>query len=251
MKFYINNPILLIMSITALQIPTLSNAGMVMTGTRVIFNAQQAEKTIQLNNKDDHANLVQVWIDDGDESSNAETSQAPFIANPQIFKVGALQGQIVRLIYTGDVARLPSDRESLFYLNFSEITMSNNKDLDQNRLMLMVKNRLKLFYRPEGLSSSASDMVALMNYKIDTSTPGQPLLQIYNNSPYHANLSKISLLQQSKVIVTDDSKIIAPRSSMQLKLENKVFDPAKTQLQIVLINDYGTTALYQLKPAQN
>ena len=68
-------------------ISTVTTASVVMTGTRVIFPANQNEKTVQLKNKDNNPNIVQVWLDKGNESSTPETADAPIIANPQIFKM--------------------------------------------------------------------------------------------------------------------------------------------------------------------
>lgn len=45
-------------------------ASVVMTGTRIIYPEGSREKVLQLSNKDDHPNLVQLWMDDGNNQSS-------------------------------------------------------------------------------------------------------------------------------------------------------------------------------------
>lgn len=78
---------------TALLCNSVTHAAVVMTGTRVIFPANQLEKTIQLQNKDNNPNIVQVWVDRGNKASTPDTADAPFIANPQILKLHRIQGK--------------------------------------------------------------------------------------------------------------------------------------------------------------
>lgn len=224
-----------------------AQAAVVMTGTRVIFPAQQLEKTIQLNNKDDSPSLVQIWIDAGDENSKAENSDAPFLLNPQVFKMQAQQGQIVRILFNGDPGTLPSDRESIFYLNFSEIPAIKDSDANKNKLLVVFKNRLKLFYRPQGLSGSINDMPKQLSYEIKSQTKAGLEIQINNDSAYHANIAQVSLSVNGKEIATDYSRLIAPKSNIVWTIAP--FTTAlheNSSISIALINDYGSTLIQPL-----
>lgn len=43
-------------------VPLWTQASVVMTGTRIIYPEGTREKVLQLSNKDDHPNLVQLWM---------------------------------------------------------------------------------------------------------------------------------------------------------------------------------------------
>ena len=225
----------------------LAQAGVVMTGTRIIFPAQKTEKTLQFKNMDDFPNLMQVWVDAGDESSTPETAQSPFIIGPQIFKMAGQQGQISRLIFVGDAKQLPQDRESIYYLNFSEMPAVKQSDADKNKLLVVFKNRIKIFYRPEGLKGSADDVGDRLSYAI-IGNATQPQLQLYNPSAFHANIAQMHIRFNGQKLESQDNLLIAPLSSIKLPIKAL---PAKQQaldIQVNLINDYGSSVLYSIKP---
>ena len=81
---------------------SISYANVVMTGTRVIFAAENKDQSLQFSNKATTPYLVQLWLDQGNDQSTPETADAPFMVNPQLFRINPDQGQTVRLFYTGD-----------------------------------------------------------------------------------------------------------------------------------------------------
>lgn len=95
-----------------------AQASVVMTGTRIIYPEGSREKVLQLSNKDDHPNLVQLWMDDGNNQSSPSKSDVPFALTPQIFRMEANSGQVVRLTYI--TRNLPKNRESVFILTFTD-----------------------------------------------------------------------------------------------------------------------------------
>lgn len=224
-----------------------AQAGVVMTGTRIIFPAQKTEKTLQFKNMDDFPNLMQIWVDAGDESSTPETAQSPFIVGPQVFKMAAQQGQISRLIFIGDAKQLPQDRESIYYLNFSEMPAIKQSDADKNKLLVVFKNRIKIFYRPVGLKGSADDVGDGLNYALSGST-AQPQLQLYNPSAYHANIAQMHIRLLGQKLESFDNMLIAPFSSINLAIKTKITKQQALDIQVNLINDYGSSVLYSLKP---
>lgn len=220
-------------------------AGVVMTGTRIIFPAQTKEKTIQLQNKDQYPNLVQIWLDSGDENSTPETADAPFVVNPQIFKIQPHQGQMIRLIFNGDASTLAQDRESLFYLNFSEIPAIKNSVADRNKLMVIFKNRIKVFYRPKNLGDKPEQLAQNLSYSLMQHSK-QSAIKIQNNSSYYANISKTQLFVNDQLIDQQQSKIIAPKSSIEWSI-NSQHTTLNTQMKISLINDYGVSIHHEIQ----
>ncbi|MGM1329379.1 fimbrial biogenesis chaperone, partial [Klebsiella michiganensis] len=56
---------------------------------------------------------------------------------------------ILRIVRTG--GSLPEDRESVFWLNVKSIPATDDSVPNNNVLQVVVKSRLKIFYRPAGL----------------------------------------------------------------------------------------------------
>ncbi|PZQ98785.1 MAG: molecular chaperone, partial [Flavobacterium psychrophilum] len=92
-----------------------ASAGIVMTGTRVIYPASQKEVTIMLKNTENIPALIQTWIDKGDPDETPEKIYVPFVLTPAVVRIDGNKGQSLRLRYTGK--GLASDRESIFWLN--------------------------------------------------------------------------------------------------------------------------------------
>ena len=146
-------------------VPLWTQASVVMTGTRIIYPEGTREKVIQLSNKDEHPNLVQLWMDDGDNQSSPSKSDVPFTLTPQIFRMEAQSGQVVRLSYIE--RHLPKDRESVFYLNFLQIPALKADKQTENKLVLIVNNRIKVFYRPAALKENVDTLGEKVRVTLD------------------------------------------------------------------------------------
>jgi len=216
-----------------------AHASVLMTGTRVIFPADLKEKTLQFTNADDHPNVVQVWLDTGSPDSTIDTADAPFIANPQIFRVEPRAGQMVRLIYTG--ANLPQDRETVFYLNFTQAPAIKASSQDANKLVLMFSSRLKVFYRPKGLAGSPADLTSQLRFRL---ADGQ--LQVDNPTGYHAVVRQASLWVGGKSIPLAESAMIAPKSSAHWNTGRAAGTLGQARLRITLVNDYGVDVVTEV-----
>jgi len=220
-----------------------AQASVVMTGTRVIYPAALPGKTLQLSNPDAHPYLVQVWLDAGDENSEpgAADNGAPFIANPPIFRMEPGSGQAVRLMPT-DTSTLPTDRESLFYLNFSQIPALAPEALEGNALLMVMKSRFKLFYRPRGLSPAAPDtrkLACALRFKVDA---GQ--LQVDNPSAFHAVVSQAETVLNGRNVPLLQAQVFAPFSTRHLPLAEGVTLVEGAQVQVSVLNDYGADSIY-------
>ncbi|GLU38891.1 molecular chaperone [Pseudomonas sp. NBRC 100443] len=216
-----------------------AQASVVMTGTRVIYPAAAREKTIQLTNTDAHPNLVQVWLDKGNPKSTVESADAPFVASPQIFRMEPHAGQMVRLVYTGE--GLPQDRESVFYLNFSQVPAIKVRDQDANKLVLMFNSRLKVFYRPKGLAGSPDDLAGQLSFQLRDGS-----LQVTNPTGYHAVVRQASLLLNGKSVPLADSLMVPPHSQTQWRPRTPLGAPGKARLRLTLVNDYGVDVTREL-----
>ncbi|EJJ0547284.1 MULTISPECIES: fimbrial biogenesis chaperone [Cronobacter] len=120
--------------------------GIVVGGTRIIYEGNKKEAALGVkNNSTESPFLLQTWVDNGDGKT-----RGPFMVTPPLFRIEPLEDHELRIAKTGS---LPEDRESLFYLNIRAIPPSSQDAV--NTLKLVVKTRLKLFYRPQALVADA------------------------------------------------------------------------------------------------
>ncbi|MBT0724902.1 fimbria/pilus periplasmic chaperone [Rosenbergiella sp. S61] len=127
------------------------NANVIINGTRVIYPKDNKEVIVQLYNNGDSPSLVQSWIDDGDINSTPETSKAPFLVSPPVVKVDGHSGQQVGLKLLGNT--LPSDKESMFYLNVLDIPPTPDNLNGMNTIQMAIRSRIKVIVRPKEISS--------------------------------------------------------------------------------------------------
>ena len=97
----------------------LAHAGVVIGGTRVVYDARAPEVTLKLDNRNQHPSLVQVWIDAGDSGIAPDDAEVPFVVMPPVFRMEPGRSQMVRIRQLDPA--LPADRESLFWINELEV----------------------------------------------------------------------------------------------------------------------------------
>lgn len=161
-----------------------AQSSVVMTGSRVVYPAGAKEVSVQLTNNDTWPAAVQVWLDDGDVKSTPQTANAPFFTTPPLFRLAPKAGQTVRLRFTGQAT--PTDRESLWWLNFMQIPPVQESEKQANQLLVMMRNRVKVFYRPAGLTGSPQEMAKTTRVGL---SKGQ--LWLRNDSGYYLSLSRL------------------------------------------------------------
>lgn len=219
-----------------------THASVVMTNTRVIFNAENKDQSLQFSNKGNTPYLVQVWLDQGNDQSTPDTADAPFIVTPQVFRINPNVGQTARLIYTGDYQH-PKDRESIFYLNFKQIPAISQSTADQNKLIMTLNSRLKVFYRPKTIVGNVEAMPKQWTFKLQQNAKGSSVI-VNNPTGYYANLTTATLKvkQQSYSIDPKSVAMIAPYSSATWPIAEKVKLDQNSILNVTYVNDYGAIA---------
>lgn len=227
-----------------LSLPALpSHAGVIIHGTRVIYPAQQQEVTVRLENKGPRPALVQTWLDTGDRQSTPATAQTPFTLSPPIFRIEPHQQQALRLRYSGEP--LPTDRESLFWLNVLEVPPLSTDAAQQNQIELSFRTRLRVFLRPQALPYPVGDAPAKLQWKLVAHEQGFAL-QASNPTPYHISLASIDLLSDSKRFskapnkAADDS-LLMPAGGVKLfvlpLLRNR--PNGESKIEFTTVSDFG------------
>jgi fimbrial chaperone protein len=222
----------LLASVTA----PLAQASVVITGTRVIYSSDAREKTVQLTNNDVFPNVIQAWIDVNDTASTPDTAKAPFLINPAVSRMAPGSGQTLRLIYTG--SGLPTDRESLFHLNVLQIPPRNAAKADQNQILLMLRNRLKLFYRPAGIAGSPDQLPEKLRFSL-VANGSVWRVRVENPTGYYASFGAATLNAGDRRWDLR-SKMIPPMSQVEWEAKTPSHLPSgSATLKAQLINDYG------------
>lgn len=209
---------------------TSAQAGIVITGTRVIYPSDKEFVSVQLTNVGDQIALVQSWVDSKDIIADPTTTQAPFIVTPPITTIEAAKGQSLRVIFN-QKQKLATDRETLFWLNVLDIPAKPTAEA--NYLQFAIRNRLKLFYRPTGIKMEQQQAFQ----KVELQRVNNQL-QINNPTPYYLNFGKSNLvLKNGAPSEIKNLSFIEPFSKQQIEVEN--LSDAKS-VQLYLINDYGS-----------
>jgi len=223
----------------ALACVGLAQASVVMTGTRVIYPASLLEQTVQFHNPDAHPNVVQVWLDDGDREAALDAATTPFMALPQVFRMEVDGGQVVRLLLT-DPQALAQDRESVFYLNFSQLPI-RKKTAESNRLLLMFTSRVKVFYRPEALDATLPpDIGGQLQFAWRDGS-----LHVHNPTPYHVVVSRAELAAGAQPLALSGATMIAPFADAAWPAP--AGSAASMPLRLTLRNDYGADVTMELR----
>ncbi|MXG70194.1 fimbria/pilus periplasmic chaperone [Escherichia coli] len=196
-----------------------ANAGVIIGGTRVIFEGAKKEATINITNPDNTPYLIQSWIDMQDGVSG----KAPFIITPPLYRLDGGQKNLERIVMTSS---LPQEQESLFWLNIKAIPSASKQ---MNALQIAVKTRIKLIYRPEGLRASTPEEQA---NKLTWQQSGNAI-QVNNPTPYVINFNEITLGGRK----LDDVTYVLPGASARFSLPEGV---SGHSLTFKVINDFGS-----------
>jgi len=216
-----------------------AHANVLIAGTRVVLPAKDGEVTVRMTNEGDRPALVQAWIDRGDAKSTPDTVDTPFLVTPPMFRMEPNRDQSLRILYTREP--LPADRESLFWLNVLDVPPkpSDLEAAGANYLQLAVRSRLKLFFRPEGLSGDPLKAPGELTFRA-TSGEGGTLIVVTNPTPYHVTINDIAVDVGGKPRVAE-SGMVAPRSELRLKVDGLTSVPAAgAAVRYTAINDYGS-----------
>lgn len=195
-------------------------AGVVVGGTRVVYSSEKREASISVKNPDKSIPyLIQSWV----ESESGETvMKAPFIMTPPLFRLDVGQENTLRIVRID--GQLSDSKETVYWLNIKSIPSTEKSE--QNTLQISVKTRIKMFYRPAGLSGNASEAYKLLKF-----TKSGNQLRVNNPTPYYVSFYSIKV-GSSEI---EDAGMVAPYSTRDWITPDGVTGSIRWQA----INDYG------------
>ena len=207
-----------LIALLALLVSSYANAGVVIGGTRVIYDGGKKETSLSVTNPDSVPYLIQAWID----TQNGGIEKAPFIITPPLYRLDQGQQNVMRIVRAGNV---PDDKESLYWLNVKSIPSAEKKE---NTLQVAVKTRIKLIYRPVALKGTAPEELA---GKLTWQKVGNQI-QVTNPTHYYMNFNEITVAGTKVPDVT----YVAPGTSVRFDLPAGVNAGPVT---FKIISDYG------------
>ncbi|CAM3860776.1 Chaperone protein EcpD precursor [compost metagenome] len=209
-----------------------ASAGISLSGTRLVFDGKHKEAGITVRNTGDDV-LIQSWVD----SDGPDSTPVPFAVTPPLARVTGNEQQLLRVIYEG--TGMPSDKESVVWLNVQEIPQAAKTE---NTLQLAVRQRIKVFFRPSGLTANAYLAPTELQWQL-RERAGKTVLGIDNPGLYHVSMGDIKLQSGQSTEIVVDSMMIAPGEHKELAV--KQLNAAGTaNLSFTSINDYGAQEHY-------
>lgn len=206
-----------------LALPT--QAAVNLSATRVVFDKGAASASITLVNSADYPVMVQAWIDDGDPQGTPQTASSPLVVLPPVFRLAPLEQRTLRLLTSGK--GLPTDRESLFWLNVYEIP-PNQPAVNSEKLLLAFRTQLKVLWRPVGVDKLSEGAGNKLRFSLSDN-----MLTVANPTPWNISLAEIKLGSQTVSGIT-----LKPFSQQGLFTINKV-DLQEGGIKFAIINDEG------------
>ncbi|WP_195276290.1 fimbrial biogenesis chaperone [Proteus mirabilis] len=208
----------IILFFISLFIINTSYAGVIISGTRVIYNEGNKNVSINVKNPDKMPYLIQSWIDDFEEKK-----QSKFTITPPLFRLNPDKENTLRIFLTEE--GLPSDQESLFWLNMKTIPATEKTE---NSLQIAFKTQMKLIYRPKSLK----DVNFEEEQKKLSWSKERGKVIVYNPTPYFMNFQTIKF--NGKLV--DDVSYAKPFSTKSFDIND---NNEHGLISWELINDYG------------
>ncbi|WP_265510913.1 fimbrial biogenesis chaperone [Providencia rustigianii] len=193
-------------------------AGVIIGGTRVIYPEGSKDVSISVENPDKIPYLIQSWIDGIDEKK-----QSDFTITPPLFRLNPEKTNALRIFLTEN--KLPTDKESLFWLNIKTIPATERTE---NSLQIAFKTQMKLIYRPTTFKN--------VNFEEEqnklTWTKSGKKLSVKNPTPYYMNFQSVTF--NGKKI--NDVSYAAPLTTTTFEVNDTA---TKGTVKWEVINDYG------------
>lgn len=221
-----------VVSLLSLVMSSQAMAAFVLNGTRFIYEEGKKNTSFEVTNQATETFGGQVWVD-----NTLQGNGVYMVPAPPFFKVAPKEKQIIRVMKTD--SSLPSDRESLFWLNVQEIP-PKPKATEGSQLAVAVNTRVKLIYRPKALVEGRKDAEKKMQVVL---SGGESVLK--NPTPYYFAVTGMKV--NGQVVKLSDAvqaKIsqLGPESEVSL---GKALPSGP--VTVTAVNDWGGEASYTLK----
>jgi fimbrial chaperone protein len=201
--------------------------GVALGSTRVIYPQDANQVSLPISNSDTKdVFLIQSWVSEANGAKSAD-----FVITPPLFVIQPGRENLLRIMYTGKKV-LPSDRETLYYLNSKSIP-SGAPTPGKNTLQIATQNIIKLFVRPKNLPFRPDQAPGMLRCQVSGNT-----LSVKNASPYYVTLVQLNV--GTRVL---PNTMVAPLSSATVTIPGG--SAGGNRVTFKTINDFGATSAGQ------
>ncbi len=238
MNLFLNAAARFALIVPALIIGHAAQARIVVESSRVIVPEDAKDVSVRIENAGKGSSLVQSWVSEYAARTGPDQSSSPFLVLPPVVRLDAGKGQVLRLRRVG--GDLPQDRESVFTLNVADIpSAAPDAEGSSSVLNVIVRNRLKLFYRPKAISkANPSDAIAGLHWSVVSNGAGWAL-QAKNDSPFHVSTVRAAVKVAGREVEAQDVTMLKPMSIQQFALPGVTARPSAGEVQFKYISEHG------------
>ncbi len=202
-------------------------AAIALDRTRVLYNEGERSVSMVLENENkSKPYLAQSWL----ENSQDEKINSPFVVTPPVQRIEAGNKSQIKIQALPAIKTLPTDRESIYYLNVREIPPRSDSP---NVLQIALQTKIKMFYRPKSIVVPNRLEANPMEKDFILEKQGGHY-NIKNPSPYYLTITKVKKNNQE----VEDFEAIMVEPFGQHSLGNNIIDLGETT-KLEYINDFG------------
>lgn len=173
-----------------------NDGGVSLGATRVVFPSDKNSVVLAVNNSSSSATwLLRAWISEYGHDVQSSKKDEPFVITPPLYRLEASDKIQLRINKT-QADKLPTDRESVFYINVlaippeTKIQGEGKAESMGGHVQFAINNRIKLLYRPQDINDQDEIKKALRSLKI---TRQGEKISVDNKSPYYFTLANIKV----------------------------------------------------------
>lgn len=228
--------------------PIKSMSAIKVLSTRVIYDESKNEASFRVINYGKTPHLVQTWVDSGDAKE-----EAPFIIIPPVVRLNPDEGQTFRIVYTKDNDN-SKNHEVVYWINLLDIPPKSKSTQNTNMMQFAVNTRIKLFYRPEIISSKKPDAKRDLDWVINKKDKNTITATCINKSPFNYTFSNLVLEDRKNnnvEVKSDLSTMCVAQRNTDYEFSNTDSLEKVKELHFHSINDYGGIEKASMKIAEN
>lgn len=208
-------------------------SGVSVDSTRIIFNEEKANETISVKNDSlTKAYLIQSWV----EYNKLREEKKPFIFTPPIFRLDAGNKHVMRMIKIGK--NLPSDRETVYWVDIKAIPEVERNNAAVNKLQLSFTHRMRLYYQPIGLKGNKGDAAKSLSWRKTDRT-----ITAVNNNNWTVNLNTLRANGHA-INVNHENSLIPAYGSVDFNLSNGISHV--TNVEWSVLSDHAAISPYYI-----
>lgn len=206
-----------------------AQAALSLNATRLVISSDQRSSAIMVRNPSKQTWAAQAWVN---TEADDTTTAVPLMPSPALFRLEP--GQEQRITLNRLPAKLPDDRESVFYFNVQEIPQKT--DTAANQLRIALRTRIKVFLRPTRFTGDPTQRLNELRWSRGQAE-GKHYIEVDNPLPFHYSFVTLNVSSGSQQQALTSAPMVGPFARQRYPVDISLADGAR--LKVAAINDYG------------